>query len=472
MFDIQNTSIQQIHNSYKNNQLSVKTLVLSYLSRIAEIDKGALGLNSILEINPDVLFIAEELDEKMKSIDEFTPLFGIPVLLKDNINTADKLHTSSGSLALSENYAPYDAHIVKCLRKAGAIILGKANMTEFANFITDGEMPDGYSSRGGQVINPYNKTKTPSGSSSGSAVAVAAGLCTVSVGTETAGSITSPCGQNGIVGIKPTIGLVGRSGIIPISNTHDTAGPMTKNVKDSAILLTVISQIDPNDISTHSQKSELIDYTQYLDKDGLKGLRVGICSYKDNSEEQKIAFNNLLNIMSNAGAILIDDINLDFEFNMWKITKNEFEANMNSYLSTLDASIKIKSLKDIIDYNEANSLKALKYGQKTFYYVINESTGTLTDPEYIEELINRDKIILEFDDLFIKNKIDIILCETGSVIAPYTGFPSMTIPIGQREDKLPIDSYWIARRFDEASLFRATYAVEQLINVNLIPKLD
>jgi amidase len=172
MFDIQNTSIQQIHNSYKNKQLTVRTLVLSYLSRIAKIDKGAQGLNSILEINPDVLFIADELDEKMKSIDEFAPLFGIPVLLKDNINTADKLHTSAGSLALSNNYASYDAHIAKCLRKAGAIILGKANMTEFANFITDGEMPDGYSSRGGQVINPYNRTKTPSGSSSGSAVSV------------------------------------------------------------------------------------------------------------------------------------------------------------------------------------------------------------------------------------------------------------------------------------------------------------
>lgn len=472
MFDIQNTSIQQIHNSYKNNQLTVRTLVLSYLSKIAKVDKGEQGLNSILEINPDVLFIADELDEKMKNIDEFTPLFGIPVLLKDNINTADKLHTSAGSLALSDNYASYDAHVVKCLRKAGAIVLGKANMTEFANFITDGEMPDGYSSRGGQVINPYNKAKTPSGSSSGSAVAVAAGLCTVSVGTETAGSIITPSGQNGIVGIKPTIGLVGRSGIIPISNTFDTAGSMTKNVRDAAILLTVISGTDPNDISTHSNNSRFIDYTQYLDKDGLKGLRIGICRNKDNREDQKSVFNNLLNIIFNAGAILIDDINLDFEFNMWKINKNEFEASMNYYLSTLSSRVKTKTLKDIIDYNETNSSEAIKYGQKTFYYVINESTGTLTEPEYIEELINREKIISEFDGLFIKNEIDVILCETGSVFAPYTGFPCMTIPIGQRADKLPIDSYWIARRFNEATLFKATYAVEQLINVSLIPEFD
>lgn len=345
-------------------------------------------------------------------------------------------------------------------------------MTEFANFITDGEMPDGYSSRGGQVINPYNKAKTPSGSSSGSAVAVAAGLCTVSVGTETAGSIITPSGQNGIVGIKPTIGLVGRSGIIPISNTFDTAGPMTKNVRDAAILLTLISGTDPNDISTHSNNSRFIDYTQYLDKDGLKGLRIGICRNKDNREDQKSVFNNLLNIIFNAGAILIDDINLDFEFNMWKINKNEFEASMNYYLSTLSSRVKTKTLKDIIDYNEANSSEAIKYGQKTFNYVINESTGTLTEPEYIEELINREKIISEFDGLFIKNEIDVILCETGSVFAPYTGFPCMTIPIGQRADKLPIDSYWIARRFNEAALFKATYAVEQLINVSLIPEFD
>jgi amidase len=194
MFDIQNTSIEEIHNSYKNNQLTVRTLVLSYLTRIATIDKGTKGLNSILEINPDVLFIADELDKNMKNLDKFPALFGIPILLKDNINTADKLHTSAGSLAFSNNYAPYDAHIVKCLRRAGAIILGKANMTEFANFMTDGEMPDGYSSRGGQVVNPYNKAKNPGGSSSGSAVAVAAGLCTVSVGTETAEPELEPLG--------------------------------------------------------------------------------------------------------------------------------------------------------------------------------------------------------------------------------------------------------------------------------------
>jgi amidase len=266
-----------------------------------------------LEINPDALFLADKLDKEMTKYEKLPTLFGIPILVKDNINTADKLHTSAGSLALAYNYAPYDAYVINCLRKAGAIILGKANMTEFANFMSDnGKMPNGYSSRGGQVINPFNTTKSPMGSSSGSAVAVAAGLCTVALGTETSGSIISPAWQNGVVGIKPTLGLVGRSGIIPICYTFDTAGPITRSVQDSAILLSVISETDPDDVSTHSKRSEAIDYTQYLDENGLKGLRIGICRNQENTEEDKIAFDNLLKTISGAGAIL-EDIDYDFK---------------------------------------------------------------------------------------------------------------------------------------------------------------
>jgi amidase len=335
----------------------------------------------------------------------------------------------------------------------------------------NGKMPNGYSSRGGQVINPFNTTKSPMGSSSGSAVAVAAGLCTVALGTETSGSIISPAWQNGVVGIKPTLGLVGRSGIIPICYTFDTAGPITRSVQDSAILLSVISETDPDDVSTHSKRSEAIDYTQYLDENGLNGLRIGICRNLENTEENKIAFDNLLKTISSAGAIL-EDIDYDFKYTTWNITKSEFQPSINYYLSTLSERNKIKSLRDIIDYNEANAEKALKYGQETFNYVINESPGNLTDTEYIEELIKRDGIISDLDDLFIKNRLDIILTEKNMGIAPYTGFPSMTIPIGQKSDKLPIGSYWIARRYDEASLFRATYAVEQLLNLNLVPELE
>lgn len=471
MSGIQNASIQQIHSLYSNNKLTVRSLVMSYLSRIAKIDRGAHGLNSVLELNPDALYWADKLDEEMKKYEKLPPLFGIPILVKDNINSADKLHTSAGSLALAHNYAPYDAHVVNCLRKAGAIILGKANMTEFANFMSDGKMPNGYSSRGGQVINPFNTAKSPMGSSSGSAVAVAAGLCTVALGTETSGSIISPAWQNGVVGIKPTLGLVGRSGIIPICYAFDTAGPITRNVQDAAILLTVISETDPDDVSTHAKRSDAIDYTQYLDENGLNGLRLGICRNQEETEEKKIAFDNLLKILSRAGAILVD-INFEYKYTMWNITKSEFQPSMNYYLSTLRESNQIKSLRDIMDYNEANAEKALKYGQKTFTYILDESSGNLTEADYIEELINRDRIISEFDDLFIQNKLDVILTEKNMGVAPYAGFPSMTVPIGQESDKLPIGSYWIARRYDEASLFRATYAVEQLLNLNLVPELE
>lgn len=478
MFDMKYASIQEIHKAFKEKQMTVRALVLSYLSRIAKIDKCTGGLNSVLEINPDALFIADMLDERLQNGEELTPLFGIPVLLKDNINTADRLHTSAGSVALADNHAPYDAHIVECLRNAGAIILGKANMTEFANYMSRDGMPSGYSSRGGQVLNPYNRSKTPSGSSSGPAVAVAAGLCTVSIGTETAGSIISPAGQNGIVGIKPTLGLVGRSGIIPISSTHDTAGPMARTVRDAAVILSVIAGTDPSDTVTHSHHAGVpVDYTKYLDKEGLKGVRIGINRSQklENfilSEEGKAAFDNLCRSVSDAGAILVDNINIDSNFSIGKIMCNEFKACMNYYLSTLHGSTKMKTLKDIIEYNQEHSAIALRYGQSILTDAENNTSGALTEPDYIEALEDREKTIEELDRLFDENSIDIMLCETFTNIAPFTGFPCMTIPIGQRQDKMPMDSYWIARRFDEATLLKVTYAVEQLMGLCLSPELD
>ena len=478
MHDFKYASIQELHNAYKEKLITVRELVLFFLSEIAKIDKCVDGLNSILEINPDALFIADELDKRLQEGEELTKLFGIPVLLKDNINTADRLHTSAGSLALSDNYVLYDAYIVSRLREAGAVILGKANMTEFANYMTHEGMPSGYSSRGGQVINPYNKSKTPSGSSSGSAVAVAAGLCTISIGTETAGSILSPAGQNGIVGIKPTLGLVGRSGIIPISSTHDTAGPMARTVRDAAVLLSVIAGRDPKDAATYANpNSTPDDYTQYLSKDGLRGVRIGINRSQklENfvlSEEGKDAFNHLCKSLEDAGAVLVDNVNIDSNFSIGKIMRYEFKACMNYYLSTLQESSKMKTLKDIIEYNQSNSSVALKYGQSILTDAENNTSGTMTEPEYIEAVTERERSISELDRLFDENNIDIMLCETFTNIAPFTGFPSMTIPIGQRMDKLPMDSYWIARRFDEATLLKVTNAAEQLLGIHLTPDLD
>ena len=478
MFNAAYLSIDEIHRLLREKQVTVREVVLSFLSRIAKIDKSADGLNSVSEINPDALFIADALDENLRNSEEMPPLFGIPILLKDNVNTRDRLHTTAGSVALADNYAPYDARIVSLLRRAGAVILGKVNMTEFANYMTREGMPAGYSSRGGQVINPYNRDKTPSGSSSGSAVAVAAGLCTASIGTETAGSIISPAGYNGIVGIKPTLGLAGRSGIIPISGTLDTAGPMALTVRDAAILLGVIAGSDPGDPATHAHNTSApIDYTGYLDANGLKGARIGI-NRSQNPEMHKLPekgkeeFDRLCQVITDAGGILVDNANMDSDESIAAIMRCEFKACVNYYLSTLKGSAKARTLKDIVEYNQANASKALKYGQSLLIDTENNTSGAMTEPEYIEALLERERAIQKLDSLFDGSQLDVMLCETYSNIAPFTGFPSMTIPIGQqKDDNMPLDSYWIARRFDEGRLLRVVYAAERILAIKPRPEL-
>jgi len=476
MFD-NYSPIQEIHKVYCEG-VTVKEVVLSYLSRIAEIDSCEDGLKSVIEVNPDALFIAEMLDGRKNEINEL-PLYGIPVLLKDNINTYDRMHTTSGSVALANNYAPFDAPIVDRLRRAGAVILGKANMTEFANYMTRDGMPTGYSSRGGQVLNPYNRKEHPGGSSAGSGVAVAAGLCTLSVGTETSGSIISPAGRNGIVGIKPTLGLVGRSGIIPISSTHDTAGPMARNVRDAAIMLSVIAGYDHDDAATHVRKhDDFVDYTQYLKSNRLDGVRIGINRPKSTeafhvpeiSDERKAAFDHLCGLLSDTGAVLVDSIQMDYMFEMMRTMNNEFKSCLNYYLSTCQS--KPKTLKDIIKYNQDNAAVALKYGQSILLGAENHTSGAMIEPAYIEGLIEREKTITELDRIFDENRIDVMLNTMFTNIAPFTGFPSMSIPIDQsRSDNIPLDSYWIARRFDEASLLKVCYAVEQILGLKLRPTL-
>lgn len=482
MHDYSFASIHEIHKQYQEKQLTVRNLVLMYLERIAKIDKCQDGLNSVLEINPDALFIADTLDKKLSNLNIFnieetlSPLFGIPVLLKDNINTADRLHTSASADALKNNYAPCDAHIVKLLREAGAVILGKVNMTEFANYMSRETMPAGYGSRGGQVFNPYNRDVHPGGSSSGSGVAVAAGLCTVSIGTETAGSIISPSMQNGIVGIKPTLGLVSRSGIIPISGTLDSAGPMTRTVSDAAILLSVIAGADPSDPESCAQEKKA-DYSGSLDPDGLKGIRVGIYRSQEHhkfslSEEERGIFDNFLKVITEAGAILTDNIILSNDYQEIRdIMRYEFKACMNYYLSTLSSGFPLKTLKDIIEYNQANAQVALKYGQTLLIDAENNTSGTMTEPEYYNILEKREQEIIQLDKVFNDNDFDVILCEVLTNAAPFSGFPSMSIPIGQKSDKMPLGSYWIARRYDEATLIKVTYAVEQALGLCIRPKL-
>jgi amidase len=426
--------------------LSSCELVSQYLSKI-EMNKH---LNAVIEINPDALAIAERLDAASS---KKGTLYGIPILLKDNINTGDRMHTSAGSVALAENIAPEDALAVQLLHKAGAVILGKTNLTEFANFITDGAMPNGYSSRGGQTINFFAPEADPSGSSSGSAVAVAADLCAASVGSETCGSIISPAQCAGIVGIKPTIGLISSSGVIPISFTLDTLGPMARCVEDAGLLLGVLAE------------------QQYEIPFGgnLTGIHIGICRTinSETNPEWVNASEELIDLMRKlrANCIELPDHGINAEF-INSITIHEFKFAINNYLQSMHNPAIPQSLQEIIDYNINHSNIALKYGQNNFVNINENTSGTMTEPEYLAALSARETAIRKLDTLFNDHKIDVLFMTSSSFdLAAATGFPSMTIPIGKTSKGLPIGSFFVARRYAENVLLKVTEAIEGAIAI-------
>lgn len=448
MFSLEETTLCQIQDAMNAGEISARELALLYMERIAHIDACDNGLNAVLEINPDAISIANDLDNERAAGHTRGLLHGVPVLLKDNINTADKTHTSAGSLALTDHFAPYEADIIGRLRNAGAVILGKTNMTEFANFMSE-DMPDGYSSRGGQVLNPYNRDKSPSGSSSGSAVAVAANLCAVSVGTETCGSIIAPSQANGIVGIKPTSRLLCNDGIVPISCTLDTAGPMARTVYDAAVLLGVLAGKE---------------FIRDLSDSGLRNVRIGLYGLADaNDLEYKKLLDNAICVLRESGATIVENIPAIEPVKMWRITKHEFKRCMNYYLSTLGANARMRTLDDIICFNQEHAETALKYGHDVLLDCSYES-GRMTEPEYADALRKREVAIHELDKTFTDYNLDILLCATEyTEDAPLTGFPSATIPIGFRTSGVPAGTYWIARRYDEIGLLRVLFAAEQLL---------
>jgi amidase len=428
----------------KKGSLFSRDIVSQYLSKI-EINKH---LNAVIEINPDALAIAEHLDS---GSDKQGTLYGIPVLLKDNINTGDLMHTSAGSVALAENIAPEDASAVKLLREAGAVILGKTNLTEFANFITDGEMPNGYSSRGGQTLNFLAPEADPSGSSTGSAVAVAADLSTVAVGSETCGSIISPAQYAGITGIKPTAGLISSHGVIPISFTLDTLGPMARCVEDAGLLLAVLA----------GQPYEKPFGTR------LTGIRIGISRMMTGeSDPEWIAANEqLIDVMCTlkADCIEIPDHGIRTEF-INQITIHEFKFAINNYLRSMNNPAIPQTLQEIIDFNIQHSDIALKYGQNNFININDNTSGTMTELEYLDALAARKNAIRMFDMLFIENRIDVLfITAPNHELAAATGFPSMTIPIGKTSKGLPIGSLFVARRYAENILLKVTSAIEGAI---------
>jgi len=452
------------------------------MERIAGIDQSGASLNSMLELNPDALFIAAAMDRERASGKVRSPLHGVPIVLKDNINTHDKMRTSAGSIALDDNFATYDAHLTTRLRDAGLVILGKANMTELANFMSY-NMNGGYSSRGGQVKNPYKSDAPVYGSSGGSAVAVSGNICALAIGTETNGSIIAPSYINGSTGIKPTMGLVSRYGIIPICGSQDTAGPMTRTVADSAALLNIIVGFDKNDPATWCLEDKIPeDYTAFLKEDGLKGLRVGINYFKADASNSLRPFDNELqdlaeaaiDTMSKCGAEIIDDAFVSITDGVdLNVMLYEYQKHLNAYLATTNPANKVRSLKQMIDYYGDHAGEGLKYGMGRLLDAQYKASGNLTDPEYINARIECIKQTRTdgLDKIFDELKLDVLVCPMFSGLSPISGYPSICVPAGYKKDGTPYGITIIARPFDEKTLIAAAYAYEQASKMRKAPVL-
>ena len=481
-------TVAEMQKRMRAGRLTSLALTRHYLDEIARIDKTGPKLASVIEINPDALRIAATLDKERKSGKTRGPLHGIPLLLKDNIDTGDQMKTTAGSLALLDNVASKDAFLVARLREAGAVILGKTNLSEWANFRST-RSSSGWSSRGGQTRNPYVLDRSPCGSSSGSAVAVAANLCAVAVGTETNGSIACPASMNGVVGIKPTVGLVSRSGVIPISKTQDTAGPFGRTVADAAALLGAMAGQDAKDITQHKSPQQLpTDYTAFLDTNGLKGKRIGIEQTMLKMHEGiDPLLGKALEQLKTAGAEIVEVEYMKVQRLPGAeslVLQFEFKDGINRYLSASNA--KIKSLEGLIAFNKANKAKVMPYfGQELFE--LSQAKGDLDTKEYKDALEKINGVADALNDLLDKHKLD-ALCgpSTGAAWctdlvngdfwtgygsygpAALSGFPSITLPMGMLSG-LPVGISFLAKAYQEPELIRIAYAYEQASHNRVTP---
>lgn len=482
-FELNEATISQLQEKMKSGALTSEQITRKYLERIEQIDNKGPELHAVIEINPDALTIARQMDEERQQGKVRGPLHGIAVLIKDNIDTGDHMQTSAGSLALVGSPAPDDAFIVRKLREAGAVLLGKTNLSEWANFRSS-KSSSGWSGRGGQVRNPYCTDRSPCGSSSGTGVAVSANLCVVGIGTETDGSIVCPSGTNGIVGIKPTVGLWSRDGIIPISHSQDTPGPMTRTVTDAAILLGLLAEADPNDTGVDLKNENILkDYTRFLDANGLKGARIGIAaSYFGFNAEVDQLMKDAVNLMKEQGAEVIE--NLKFENSEqwsaaeWQVMISEFKADMNAYLKTRQG-LKVATLADLIAFNNENAQAELKwFGQEVFE--LSEKTNGLQEPVYLEALKKSKTMTREggIDKLMQAHQLDALIAPTNgpawvidwingdhfgggsSEPAAISGYPSITVPAGFVHG-LPIGISFFGKAWSESTLIRLAYAYEQ-----------
>lgn len=474
---LEEVTIAQLQEKFQNGELTSKELTLMYLRRIAVYDKK---INSILEVNPDALQIAEALDAERKEKGSRSLLHGIPILIKDNIDTHDKMHTSAGSLALKDSYAPSDSYVAAQLRKAGAVILGKTNMTEWANFMTIG-MKNGYSSRGGQVLNPYGPGGFDvGGSSSGSGAAIAANFAAAAVGTETSGSILNPACNNSLVGIKPTVGLISRRGIIPIAHSQDTAGPMARTVADAATLLTALNGIDEQDPITKTNPLTGLDFTKHLQKDGLNGKRIGIAFagfIEFLPKEKQAVVRDAIEVLKTTGAEVIDNIEIPSAKKQWSydVLTYEFKPDLNAYLSRLHPSVKVRRLADLIEFNKQHEAKMLKYGQAVLLEA-EETSGSLTEAAYMEALVDDQYYAKQqgIDYALEKYNLDIIVFpgDEGSHISAKAGYPSIAVPAGYTMEGEPVGITFAGTAYSEPQLIEAAYAFGQAAGFRKPPILE
>jgi amidase len=492
-FELDEITITDLQDAMKSGKYAARSLTEKYLARIDQIDKQGPAINAVIELNPDALAIAEALDKERKDKGPRGPLHGIPVLIKDNIDTADKMMTTAGSLALLGSKPSKDSTVAQKLREAGAVILGKTNLSEWAN-IRSSHSTSGWSGRGGQTKNPYALDRNPCGSSSGSGSAISANLCVAAIGTETDGSIVCPSSSNGLVGIKPTVGLVSRTGIIPISHSQDGAGPMCRNVRDAAIVLGALTGIDDQDSATsNSREHSYTDYTQFLKEDGLRGARIGVVrkTFGFNDAVDKI-MEDAIDTLQKQGAILVDPAPIEtagkFGDSEFTVLLYELKADLNAYLTRLGPNVAVKTLKDIIDFNERNREKEMPYfGQDIFLKA--EEKGPLTTQEYIDALAKNHQLAGKegIDATMDKNNLDALIGPTGgpawltdhingdsfgggsSSAAAVAGYPDITVPAGFVHG-LPVGISFFGRAWSEPVLIRLAYAFEQATKVRKPPR--
>jgi len=494
LFQLEELTVADFQAGLKSGKLTARRVAEMYLKRIEEVDRHGPALNSVIEVNPEALAIADALDRERKQGRVRGPLHGVPVLIKDNVATADRMETTAGSLALVGARPAQDAFVAQRLREAGAVLLGKTNLSEWANFRST-HSTSGWSGRGGQTRNPYALDRNPCGSSSGSGAAVSANLCLVAVGTETDGSIVCPSGTCGIVGIKPSIGLVSRAGIIPIAHTQDTAGPMARTVADAAALLTALAGFDPHDPVTRDGGAlARTDYTKFLDPAGLRGARVGVArKFAGFNDEVDKLLADAIDLMKREGATIVDPADMPTHGKLdapeFEVLLFEFKADINKYLAALAPGDHPRTLKDLIDFNDKNKGREMPFfGQEIFTKA--QAKGPLTDPAYLKALhscrtLSRAQGI---DAVMTKNNLDAIIAPTGgpawttdllngdhftggsSTPAAVAGYPNIQVPAGYVYG-LPVGISFYGRAFTEAKLIRLAYAYEQATKHRRPPRL-